>query len=349
MKDQLAWGIIGTGGIAADFAQALRLSDRGRVVNVVGSSPEKAAAFADKWRLPRSARSLSELLADREVEAVYVATPHPAHEEQALAAIAAGKHVLCEKPMTMDAASASRVIEAARARGVFLMEAFMYRCHPLIRAVISAIRRGAIGALRHLRADFGFRVPRDPKGRLFDLAKGGGGILDVGGYPVSLARLLAGLDAGLPFSEPTRLEAVGRIGPTGADEITTALLTFPSGFTADVTCAVHHLVGTTAVIFGEEGKLVLADPWIPGSDRQGLKSGFSIVRDDRPEEIVDIQTERATYAIEAELVADSLPATEPAWPAMGWADTLGNMRVLDAWRAALASNATANGFTRAVT
>lgn len=215
----------------------------------------------------------------------------------------------------------------------------MYRCHPLLRELISRIQGGAIGALQHLRGDFGFRVARDPKGRLFDLAKGGGGILDVGGYPVSLARLLAGLDAGTPFAEPTRLEAIGRIGPTGADEITTALLSFPSGFTAEVTCAVHHAVGTTTVIFGEEGKIVLGDPWIPGSDRQGLATGFTIVRDDRPDEVVEIRTERATYAIEAELVADTLPATEPAWPAMSWADTLGNMRVLDAWRAALAARA----------
>jgi predicted dehydrogenase len=335
MKDKLQWGVIGTGGIASDFVEALRCSDRCRVVNVSGSSPEKARAFADKWGVPASSAGVHEMLADRQVQAVYVATPHPAHEAQAMAAIEAGKHVLCEKPMTVDAAGTARVIEAARRRGVFLMEAFMYRCHPLMRELLPRLKEGMIGALRHVRADFGFRVPRDPAGRLFDLQLGGGGILDVGGYPVSFARLLAGLVEGAPFADPVSVQASGFLGPTGADEVATALLGFASGFTAQCTSAVHHDVGTVAVVFGEEGKIVLPDPWIPGSARHGLETEFTIFRDGRDPETVKVRTEKATYAIEAELVADTLPAKEAAWPAMSHADSLGNMRTLDAWRAAL--------------
>jgi predicted dehydrogenase len=335
MKDMLQWGVIGTGGIASDFVQALRRSTRCRVVNAVGSSPAKAEAFARRWELPASAGSLEQMLADPQVQAVYVATPHPAHEAQALACIQAGKHVLCEKPMTVDRAATARVIEAARRRGVLLMEAFMYRCHPLLRQLLPRLGDGTIGQVRHLRADFGFRVPRDPAGRLFDVALGGGGILDVGGYPVSLARLIAGVVAGKPFAEPTGLQASGVIGPTGADELASALLTFASGFTAQVTCAVYHDVGTQTVIFGDGGKIVLPDPWIPGSVRHGLESGFTIFRDGQAPETVTVRTDLATYAIEAELFADTLPATEAAWPAMSLDDTLGNMQVLDAWRAAL--------------
>ena len=335
MPNQLQFGIIGTGGIATDFANALRLSKRCRVVNVTGSSSEKAKSFADTHELPSAARSLEEMLADKEVEAVYVATPHPSHEKQAIACIEAGKHVLCEKPMTVDAAGTERVVEAARRRGVFLMEAFMYRAHPLMKELVLRLKGGAIGTIRHVRADFGFRVPRDPKGRLFSLDLGGGGILDVGGYPVSFARLVAGLIDGKPFSEPTRVEAVGYLGPTGADEITTAILSFQSGFTAACTSAVHHEVGRTTVLFGEEGRIVLGDPWIPGSDRQARETGFSILRDGKEPENVAIKTDVATYAIEAELVAETLPALEAPWPAMSWADSIGNMRVLDAWRAAL--------------
>src|SRR5215471_6760916 len=230
MRDKLLWGIVGTGGIACDFTEALRASSRCRVVNVVGSSPEKGSAFASRWGLPAASRSLDEMLADRQVEAVYVATPHPLHEAQAMACIEAGKHVLCEKPLTVDAAGTERVIAAARARGVFLMEAFMYRCHPLLRELLPRLREGVIGPIAHLRADFGFRVPRDPAGRLFDVALGGGGILDVGGYPVSFARLIGGLVAGVPFDEPIQIEAAGALGPTGADEVASALLTFASGF-----------------------------------------------------------------------------------------------------------------------
>jgi predicted dehydrogenase len=335
MTDKLNWGVIGTGGIATDFTEALERSERCRVVNVVGSSPAKGRAFADRWRLPRASESLGEMLGDSAVDAVYVATPHPSHESRALACIQAGKAVLCEKPLTVDAASTARLIEAARAARVFLMEAYMYRCHPLTAQLLARLREGAIGAIRHVRADFAFRVPRDPKGRLFDLALGGGGILDVGGYPVSFARLIAGLVEGQPVAEPVELQAMGVLGPTGADEMASALLRFRSGLTAAVTCGVFHEAGTTAVIFGEQGKIVLPNPWIPEGKRQSRESAFVVHRDGQSPETVLVQTDKATYGIEAEVVADSLPGLEPKWPAMTWADTLGNMRVLDSWTTAV--------------
>ena len=333
MSEPLNFGVVGTGGIAADFCAALAQSERCRVVGACGSSPEKARVFAERFRLPAAARSLAELIADSRVQAVYIATPHPSHEAQAIACLEAGKHVLCEKPLTLDAAGAERVIAVARRRGRFLMEAFMYRCHPLLRELLARLKAGAIGELRHVRADFGFRVPRAPKHRLFDVELGGGGILDVGGYPVSFARLLAGIVENRPFAEPTSVEAVGHVGPTGADEIASAFLRFASGFTAEATCAVHHAVGRNTVVFGELGHIVLPDPWIPGSERQGRDTSFSIHRDGAEPEHVCVHTDAATYAIEAELVAATLPAVEAPWPAMTWADTLGNMRVLDRWRA----------------
>src|SRR5438874_12233841 len=120
MREKLSWGVIGTGGIAADFVEALRTSERCRVASVAGSSPAKGRAFAARWALPAWADDLPALLADPAVEAVYVATPHPAHEAQAMACIQAGKPVLCEKPITVDAAGAARLVDAARAREVFL-------------------------------------------------------------------------------------------------------------------------------------------------------------------------------------------------------------------------------------
>src|SRR5690606_3309161 len=155
MKPSLNWAVIGTGGIATDFVQALQKSTRGTVVNVLGSSPAKARAFADRWGIERASESLEQLASDSRVEAVYVASPHPAHEEQAIACLRAGKHVLCEKPLSVDAAKAERIINVARERRVFLMEAYMYRCHPLVRELIARLEQGAIGELRHLRADFG--------------------------------------------------------------------------------------------------------------------------------------------------------------------------------------------------
>jgi predicted dehydrogenase len=304
-------------------------------VNAVGSSAAKAKAFADKFKLPSSAATVEELCADPRVHAVYVATPHPSHEAQAIRCIEAGKHVLCEKPITMDAAGAERVVAAARKKNVFLMEAWMYRCHPLLREVIERLQGGLIGQIQHVRADFSFRVPRDPKGRLFDLKLGGGAILDVGGYPMSFARLVAGLVEGKPFAEPTSVSAVGFLGPTGADEVTTATLRFASGLTAVTSCAVHQELGRRVSVCGELGRVEIDDPWIPSGNRQGRETGYTVHLEGRPPEFSKITTKTATYAIEAELVAATLPAVEAPWPAMTWADTLGNMRALDAWRAAL--------------
>ncbi len=335
MTPSLKWGIIGTGAIAGDFARALRGSKRCSVVSACGTSPEKARAFAERFELPRAARSLEELLADPDVAAVYVATPHPAHEANALAAIAAGKPVLCEKPLTANAASTARVIDAARARGVFLMEGYMYRCHPIFQRLIAVLRDGAIGTVRHIRADFTFREERSEAGRLFDLAKAGGGILDVGGYPMSFARLIAGLVHNQPFAEPVTIQASGILGPTGVDELASALLEFESGLTASLTCGVHFDVGRSARVVGDAGHIQFDAPWTPRGGRHGLENSFVIQRPGREPETIAVHCEQATYAIEAELVADCLPAPEATWPAMTWADTLGNMRALDTWRAAV--------------
>jgi predicted dehydrogenase len=335
MRNRLNWGVIGSGAIAADFTRALWLSERCRVVHVVGSSLDKARAFAKRYGVPGCSQQLAELLADEKVDAVYIATPHPLHEEQALACIAAGLPVLCEKPLAMSAAGAQRVLDAAAANGVFVLEGFMYRCHPLVGTLVERIRNGAIGKVRHIRADFGFHVPRDPESRLFNPKLGGGSILDVGGYPVSLARLIAGVAVGASSAEPLVLTACGTIGPTGADEYATALLTFPGEITAQVTSAISHDVGTTCVIYGDAGKIVLPDPWIPGGQRQGLDQSLTIHPNRGEPELVNVSAPRPIYAMEAELVADTLPGLEAPWPAMSWSESLANLRVMDAWRQAL--------------
>lgn len=332
MKKELAWGIIGTGGIASDFAMALRESRRARIVDVVGSSAAKAAAFADRWRIASHAATLADLLGNAEVEAVYIATPHPSHEAQALACIAAGKHVLCEKPIALDFASAERIVDAARRAGIFLMEAYMYRCHPVVSALTARLADGLIGPIRRVTADFGFLAGGPRSGRLFDPVLGGGGILDVGGYPVSFARLVAGVVEGKPFAEPEHVRGSLTLGPTGVDERATAELIFASGLAATVTSAIRHDVGTTAVVYGEAGKIVLPNPWLPGGDRQGLESELIVHREGRSPERMIVRAPEPIYALEAAVVADSLPRLEASFPAMSWDDTLGNMRVLDRWR-----------------
>ena len=288
----LAWGVIGTGAIAADFVRALRRSTRCRVVSVCGSVPEKATRFARRWRIPRAAKTLEELCADPQIGAIYVATPHVLHELHTLAAIEAGKHVLCEKPLALDAAGAERMIEAARRRGTFLMEGFMYRCHPLVRELLARLAQGMIGEVRHVNADFGYRVARDPTHRLFAPALGGGAILDVGGYPMSLVRLIAGVVEGGQFAEPTALAGGGFIGPAGADELATAQLRFASGMTAALSCAVRHETGMRVVIYGERGRIILPNPWFPGGERQGRVASLCTHVEGRNLEAVEVRALR---------------------------------------------------------
>ncbi len=330
----LGWGVVGTGAIATDFVRALAHAKQSHALGVCGSSPDKARAFAKRHGLPFAESSLDALVQRPEIQAIYIATPHPLHEPHAIECIEAGKHVLCEKPLALDAAGAQRIIEAARRRGTFLMEGLMYRCHPLMQALVGELRGGTIGRVSHVRADFGFRAQRAGEGRLFNPALGGGAILDVGCYPLSLVRLIAGVVAGGELAEHETFRGTGFRGPTGVEEVASASLRFASGMTAEVACALRHELGTRVVIFGETGRLILPNPWLPAGERQGRATTLVVHLENRSPRGIEIRATAPSYALEADLVARTLPAQEAAWPAMSWADSLGNMRALDAWRAA---------------
>ena len=153
------------------------------------------------------------MLADPDIDAIYIATPHPFHAEWAIKAAEAGKHVLCEKPMALTAFEADAMIHAARKAGTFLGEAFMYRLHPQTERLVELVRTGAIGEVRMIKSSFGFAMPGfQPEHRLFANDLAGGGILDVGGYPVSMARLIAGAAAGKPFAEPDKVAGTAHLG-----------------------------------------------------------------------------------------------------------------------------------------
>jgi predicted dehydrogenase/aryl-alcohol dehydrogenase-like predicted oxidoreductase len=326
----LRWGILGPGNIAHRFAGDLPASRTGRLVAVAGRSLERARAFADAHGAPRAYGRHEELLADDEVDAVYIATPHPMHAEWAIKAAEAGKHVLCEKPLTINHAEAMAVIEAAREHDVFLMEAYMYRCVPQTQRLVELVRDGAIGKVHQIQASFAFRSSPTPGSRLWEAEYAGGGILDVGGYPVSMTRLLAGCALGKPFVEPTSLTAVGTVGETGVDEWTTATLHFPEGITAHVTTGVRLTAENVVRVIGSEGYLEVSNPWLPGRD--GSECGITLRRIGRDPETIDVEP-TPLYAAEADMVARHLADRQA--PAMSWDDTLGTMRTLDQWRRAI--------------
>ncbi|MCK6474688.1 MAG: aldo/keto reductase [Planctomycetes bacterium] len=329
MADRLNWGILSTARIAGTFAKGLAQSRTGRLVAVGSRSKESAEKFAQANGNVKAHASYEALLADPEVHAVYVATPHPLHPEWAIKTAEAGKHVLCEKPVALNQWQAQAIVEAAARNDVFLMEAFMYRCHPQTAKLVELIKGGAIGQVRAIEASFAFDSAVNPKGRLYDNALGGGGILDVGCYPVSMARLLAGAATGKPFAEPESLKAVGCIGETNVDEWTAAVAKFPGDIVATLCTGVRLSLTNTVRVTGSEGSLLVPTPWIPARDGGVVKILHYKKGKAEPEEIA--VEAGALYALEADTVAKYLEQRQS--PTMSWDDTIGNMATLDRWRA----------------
>ncbi len=338
----LRWGILSTGRISGVFAKGVAVSRSGRVVAVGSRSAEGAARFAAEHGIAaaRAHASYEGLLADPEVEAVYIATPHPAHVEWAVKAAAAGKHVLCEKPAGMNLAEGRSMIDAARRAGVLFMEAFMYRCHPQTAKIVELVRGGAIGEAKFVQASFGFRSDYDARSRLWNRELGGGGILDVGCYPVSFARLIAGAATGggadgAVFADPAELTgAVAEIHPEGGvDAFAAATLRFPGGMVAQVACAVGLSIDNTARIHGTEGWLEIPHPWI--ITKSGGEEVLRLHRRGAKEAERIAISAPDVYALEADAFAEAVRAGVHAVPAMSPEDTLGNLATLDRWRAAI--------------
>ncbi len=328
----LRWGILGPGRIAKQFALGVRSSHHGLLSAAGSRDADRARTFLTEVDCPEAHAhgSYEALLADPEVDAVYIATPHPMHVEWAVRTAEAGKHLLIEKPIGLNKAEAMVAIEAAREHGVLLMEAWMYRCHPQTARLLELLREGAIGEIGMVQAEFSFRSSPNPESRLWSNALGGGGILDVGGYPVSYARLIAGALSGMPFANPKQVEAVGRLHPeTGVDELTAAVLRFPNGLLAQVACGVGLTLRNEVRIFGSKGWIEIPSPFVIA--REASPTEIRLHRDGKMETVV-ISPDRGIYAYEADTVAEAVAAGLKECAVCTPDDTLGNMAVLDEWR-----------------
>jgi xylose dehydrogenase (NAD/NADP) len=298
------WGILGTGDINDRFLPGARLADSVEVVAVGSRTAARAAAFAERHDIPRAHGTYEELLADPGVEAIYNALPNSLHHEWTIKALAAGKHVLCEKPYTRHPAEVDEAFDAADRAGLVLSEAFMWRHHPQARRLVESLP--GIGPLQAIRATFGYVQEGAADVRLRpDLD--GGSLMDVGCYCVSGSRLIAG-------EEPDVVYGVALPGPTGVDIRFTGLLHFPSGVVAEFTSgftATHH----TLEAIGSGGSLLLTNPW------QGRP--VSIVLDG-----VETQLDgENAYRLELENVGRAIRG-EGA-PLLGREDAMGQARTLD--------------------
>ena len=332
----IRWGIIGPGAIAHNYADGLAQSTAGKLVAIAGRDAARRDAFGDAYAIAADKRhdTYAGLMADPDVDAIYISTPHPWHAELSIAALRAGKHVLCEKPAGMNAAEVVAVTEVAAEEGRFFMEAFMYRCHPQIARALEIIASGEIGTVRHIRTQFGFNAPYQVGSRLYEMALGGGGILDVGGYPVSLARLIAGAAEGLPFANPVSVKGTGTLAETGVDAVAHGILTFSSGFIAEIAVAVCRNMDNRAIITGDAGQIVIDDPWVPGRNAgpSDATLHISVGRETWTEVLRD---PRMLFAFEAEHVSKAIAGglLQAPHPAPSHADSIGNNDTLDRWRA----------------
>lgn len=327
----LRWGIIGTGNIAGVFAEDLLTTESGSLEAVASRNRESAELFGARFRIPRVYSSYHQLLEDSEVDVVYISTPHPHHAEWAIHAAHAKKHILCEKPLGMNTEEAEQIIEAARSNGVFLMEAFMYRCHPQIQKMIDLIREGVIGQVRFIRATFSFTGDFDLEHRARNPALGGGGILDVGCYCTSISRLIAGVAIGQEISEPIDLSGEALIGKESCvDEYAFAQARFPGDILAQLATGVQLEMEDEVCVYGSSGRLFLPSPWLPGKD--GRIPSIVLVRSGQQSpEVMRIDAPKELYALEADAVAAHIGQGQASFPNMSWVDTLGNMRMLDRW------------------
>lgn len=246
------WGILGAGGIAATVGADIAASP-GSVVAAAGSRDgARASALAARLGAPRAYGAYAELVADPDVDIVYVATTHAQHHAAALAALRAGKPVLVEKPLALNARQAREIAQTARDRGLLCLEAMWLRVNPAVQAARAIVAAGQIGELRAVRADLSHVFGYDPAHRLFDPLAGGGALLDLGVYPAALVWALLG--------RPDRVSAVGTLAATGVDASSAMTWTYAGGQVAQITCSSVSASGSTATLVGTQGWIEIAAP-----------------------------------------------------------------------------------------
>ncbi len=336
MTTKLNWGIITTGWIARKFVTDLLQSKTGRLVAVGARQLADAEKFAQDFGGARAHGSYEALLADPEVQAVYIGTPHPLHKEWAIKAAQAGKHILCEKPLTLNRTDTQLIIDAARKHNVLLMEAYMYRFHPQTLKIVELVRSGIIGELRLIRASFNVLCHFDPEHRMFKKELGGGSILDLGCYPVSFSRHIAGATLGKAFADPLEFQGTGHIHPAvGTDDFATAVAQYPGGLSAELSCGSLVLNDNSAQIYGTKGWIDVPNPFTPGLEGKAEEIFVHRSGASTPEKIVITSPGVGLYAYEADAIAEALARGAREVPLVTWADMLGNATIMDAWLAAV--------------
>ncbi len=320
----IRWGIISTGNIAGAFAHALQFVEGAELLGVGSRSQESADRFGDKYNVPRRYPTYQALAEDPDIDAVYIATPHPMHRDDTLLCVNHGKAVLCEKAFSMNAHEAAEMIAAARANNVFLMEAMWTRWLPRIVEVRRLLAEGVIGEVRFFQADFGVYREFDPNHRIFAPELGGSALLDLGVYPVSFASMVFGM-------QPEKIATIAFMGQTGVDEYAGITFGYPNNGIAQIYSASQLQTSNEALIVGEKGMIR-----IPNRFHGGGSGKFTLQLDGEEPQEFDLPVEGSGYRYEAAEVGRCLREGLLESPVLPLSETLGIMQTLDriqeAWR-----------------
>jgi xylose dehydrogenase (NAD/NADP) len=311
LSDPVRWGILSTADINRKLIPGLQESDKAELIAVASREQSRADAFATDWDIERAYGTYEALLEDPDVEAVYIPLPNTLHCEWSIRALEAGKHVLCEKPLSRHPEEVAEAFDAADRAGRFLMEAFMYRHNPQTARLLELVAEGAIGELRLIRSAFGYRLYDEQNIRLrMDVE--GGALMDVGCYNVSGSRLFGG--------EPRHVYGEAWFGPTGTDWLFTGILRFPGDVIATFDCGTAVSGRDELEAIGSDGSLFVDDPW------HALEPGIEIRRDGEVERIPLARV--SSYRLEIENLSDAIRGE--GTPLLGRDDALGQARVLEA-------------------
>ena len=319
MADSIRWGILGAGGIATTVGPEIAETEGNEVVAVGARDLDRAAGLAGQVGASRSYGSYAELVADPDVDVVYIATTHGQHHEHALLCLRAGKPVLVEKAFTLNARQAREVIAEARAQQLFCMEGMWMRLNPLIIKAQEIAASGRIGDLISVHADLSHLFPYDPAHRLYDLAAGGGSLLDLGVYPATFAWLFLG--------RPDVVQTVGALAPTGADASAAMQWGYADGPFAQVSCSAQGTNPLTGLVAGTQG-------WI-SIGRRLHRAPFITVHDDNGDEEFRQTITGTGFDHEINEVARCLRAGELESPRAPLDETVGILEVFDQARAQL--------------
>ncbi len=317
MNKKIHWGIIGTGDIAKKFAAGLRVLSDSELVAVASRTTKTADAFGDLFHVAKRHDNYQSLAQDPDVSVVYISTPHNLHKENTLMCLRAGKSVLCEKPFAINAKEATEMIQFARQRRLFLMEAMWTRFFPLMARVREMITSGVIGEVRMLMADFGYRS-EDQKNWVFDPNFGGGGLLDVGIYPLSLSHLIFGI--------PNQITSVSHLGSSGVDEQSAVILGYEGGRLALIASATRTETPQVAYLLGTKGRIHIHSPW-------WKPQTLTLSVNGRADEVMQIPYQGNGYNYEAAEVARCLREGRTESDTMPLDETLSIMKTMDAVRA----------------